>query len=181
LKNANRKAVPLDVTKLSRIFKILGDETRILILWDLFQNGESNVSDLAAKLNISASTLSHQLRTLRQEKLVKKRRIGKNIYYNLDDEHVASIIHYAIVHTNNNTNGGFFMKKTFKLLGLDCANCAAKIENAVQKIPGITSASVNFMTTKMVLEAEDDKMEDIISQATAIVKKLEPGVEIKKA
>lgn len=73
------------------------------------------------------------------------------------------------------------MKKTFKLIGLDCANCAAKIENAVQKISGVTSASVNFMTTKMVIEADDSKMDDIIVEATAIVKKLEPDVEVKKA
>jgi len=73
------------------------------------------------------------------------------------------------------------MKKTFKLVGLDCANCAAKIENAVQKIPGVTAANVNFMTTKMVLEADDSKMDEVISQATAIVKKLEPDVEVKKA
>lgn len=73
------------------------------------------------------------------------------------------------------------MKKTFKLVGLDCANCAAKIENAVQKIPGVTAANVNFMTTKMMLEADDSKMDEVISQATAIVKKLEPDVEVKKA
>ncbi len=73
------------------------------------------------------------------------------------------------------------MKKTFKLVGLDCANCAAKIENAVQKIPGVTTASVNFMTTKMVLEADDSKIDEVILQATAIVKKLEPDVEVKKA
>ncbi|WP_312699246.1 cation transporter [Sedimentibacter sp.] len=73
------------------------------------------------------------------------------------------------------------MKKTFKLVGLDCANCAAKIENAVQKISGVTSANVNFMTTKMVIEGDDSKMDDIIAEATAIVKKLEPDVEVKKA
>lgn len=73
------------------------------------------------------------------------------------------------------------MKKTFKLVGLDCANCAAKIENAVQKIPGVTAASVNFMTTKMVLEADETKIDDVVVQATAIVKKLEPDVEVKKA
>jgi len=75
----------------------------------------------------------------------------------------------------------FIMKKTFKLVGLDCANCAAKIENAVQKIPGVTDASVNFMTTKMVLEADETKIDDVVVQATAIVKKLEPDVEVKKA
>lgn len=73
------------------------------------------------------------------------------------------------------------MKKTFKLVGLDCANCAAKIEGAVQKLPGVSSASVNFMTTKMTLEADEDVMDKIVAQATAIVKKLEPDVEVRKA
>lgn len=73
------------------------------------------------------------------------------------------------------------MKKTFKLVGLDCANCAAKIEAAVQKISGVTAASVNFMTTKMVIEGDDAKMAEIITEATAIVKKLEPDVEVRKA
>lgn len=73
------------------------------------------------------------------------------------------------------------MKKTFKLVGLDCANCAAKIENLVQKISGVTSANVNFMTTKMVIEADDAQMPDVIIKATAIVKKLEPDVEVRKA
>lgn len=73
------------------------------------------------------------------------------------------------------------MKKSFKLVGLDCANCAAKIETAVQKIPGVTSATVNFMTTRMTLEAEREDMPAIVEQATAIVKRLEPDVEVTKA
>ena len=73
------------------------------------------------------------------------------------------------------------MKKTFKLEGLDCANCAAKIETAVQKIAGVTSANVNFMTTKMVIEAEAERMDDVVAEATAIVKKLEPDGTVRKA
>ena len=65
--------------------------------------------------------------------------------------------------------------------GLDCASCAAKIENAVAKLPGVSSASVNFMTTKMVIEGEDTRMDDIMEQATAIVKKMEPDVVVRKA
>ena len=72
------------------------------------------------------------------------------------------------------------MKKTFKLIGLDCANCAAKIENAISNLPDITSVSVNFMTTKMVIEADDARMPDVIIEATTIVKKLEPDVEVRK-
>jgi len=101
MENANRLAVQPNVAEISGIFKVLGDETRILIIWHLFQNGEICVSELAKKLNVSASALSHQFRILRQEKLVKKRRSGKNIYYSLDDDHVVSMIHSAIVHTNH--------------------------------------------------------------------------------
>lgn len=73
------------------------------------------------------------------------------------------------------------MKKTFRLEGLDCANCAAKIETAVKKLEGVKEATVNFMTTKMVIEAEDDRMTDIITEAEKIVKKIEPGTVMKKA
>ncbi|NFD75975.1 heavy metal transporter [Clostridium botulinum] len=73
------------------------------------------------------------------------------------------------------------MKKTFKLVGLDCANCAAKIENAVKELPEVISVSVNFMTTKMTIEAEADNMISIEENAKAIVKKLEPDVIVEKA
>lgn len=73
------------------------------------------------------------------------------------------------------------MKKSFKLVGLDCANCAAKIETAVQKIDGVQSATVSFMTTKMTIEAEREEMPAIVEQAEALVKKLEPDVKMVKA
>lgn len=73
------------------------------------------------------------------------------------------------------------MKKAFKLSGLDCANCAAKMETAISKLPGVNSVNINFMTTKMILETADDKMDEVLSSATTIIKKLEPQVEIKKA
>ncbi len=73
------------------------------------------------------------------------------------------------------------MKKTFKLEGLDCANCASKIETAVKALDGVTAATVNFMTTKMVIEGEDESFDSIVEKAKAIVKKLEPDVIVKKA
>jgi len=73
------------------------------------------------------------------------------------------------------------MKKTFRLEGLGCANCAAKMEREINKIDGVQSATVNFMTTKMVIEGEDDKMETIVPAAEKIVKKIEPCVKVKKA
>lgn len=73
------------------------------------------------------------------------------------------------------------MKKVFKLEGLGCANCAAKMERAINELDGVQNATVNFMTTKMVIEGEDEKMSVIVEAAEKIVKKIEPDVIIKKA
>ena len=54
------------------------------------------------------------------------------------------------------------MKKTFKLVDLDCANCAAKMEAAIKKLDGVTNASVSFMTQKLTIEAEDSKFDEIV-------------------
>jgi copper chaperone CopZ len=71
------------------------------------------------------------------------------------------------------------MKKTIKLQDLDCANCAAKIENALNKLEGVTSAKVNFLSQKMELEAPDDKFELILGEAKKLIKKVEPDVTVK--
>ena len=60
------------------------------------------------------------------------------------------------------------MRKTFELEDLDCANCAAKMENAVRGIEGVTFVSVSFMTQKMILEADDDKFNDIVKKAVKV-------------
>lgn len=73
------------------------------------------------------------------------------------------------------------MKKAFKLEGLECANCAAKIESAVKKLAGVTAASVNFVTTKMVIEAEEERFDEVVKSAHEIVHKFEPDVVVKKA
>ena len=71
------------------------------------------------------------------------------------------------------------MKKTIKLLDLDCGHCAAKIETAVKKIDGDTNVCVNFMNQKMILEAPDDKFGAILTEAKALIKKIEPDVTVK--
>ena len=76
---------------LSELFKIFGDSTRIKILYSMFDT-ELNVGDMAKILNLSQSSVSHQLRILKDSKLVKFRREGKSIYYSLDDEHVRTIL-----------------------------------------------------------------------------------------
>lgn len=81
----------------AELFKIFGDSTRIRILSALLQD-ELCVCDIGSLLNMTKSAVSHQLRILRQAKLVKNRRSGKEIYYSLDDDHVAKIIHLALEH-----------------------------------------------------------------------------------
>ncbi|WP_424580141.1 cation transporter [Vagococcus humatus] len=73
------------------------------------------------------------------------------------------------------------MKKTFRLEGLDCANCAMKIENAVKKIEGVDEASVNFMTTKLSIRADRENMPEILKETEKTVKQLEPDVDMVKA
>ena len=71
-----------------------------------------------------------------------------------------------------------FMKKVFKLIDLDCANCAAKVENAIVKLDGVTKVTVSFMTQKMTLEADDDKFDEVVEQAVKLAKKVDPDMEI---
>ena len=70
------------------------------------------------------------------------------------------------------------MKKTFSLIDLDCANCAAKMEQAIQKIDGVTSASVSFMTQKMTIEGEDERFEEILKEAVRACKKVDPDCRV---
>lgn len=72
------------------------------------------------------------------------------------------------------------MKKSFRLIGLDCANCAAKMERDIQKLPGVSKATVSLMTTRMTIEADDDKFDEIVKKATEIVNKYEPDVVVKR-
>ena len=76
---------------LAELFKVFGDSTRIRILFVLFE-AEVCVCDLAEALNMTQSAISHQLKILKQNKLVKARREGKSIFYSLSDQHVRSII-----------------------------------------------------------------------------------------
>ena len=70
------------------------------------------------------------------------------------------------------------MKKTFKMQDLDCAHCAAKMEAAIQKLPGVKSASISFMTQKITIEADDDKFDAVLQQAVKECKKVEPDCTI---
>lgn len=85
------------ITRLSDTFKMFGDSTRIRILWTLF-DCELSVSEISERLDMSQSAISHQLRTLKQARLVTARRDGKNTYYALDDDHVKRIIEQVLIH-----------------------------------------------------------------------------------
>ncbi len=70
------------------------------------------------------------------------------------------------------------MKKKFKLQGLDCANCAAKMEEAIKKVEGVENAGVSFMTQRLTIEAEESRMDEIMKQVVLLCKKIEPDCEI---
>ena len=82
---------------LAELFKVFGDSTRIRILFVLFE-AEVCVCDLAEALHMTQSAISHQLRILKQNKLVNSRREGKSIFYSLADEHVSKIIEFGMEH-----------------------------------------------------------------------------------
>ena len=82
---------------LADLFKIFGDSTRLGILFTLL-DGEMRVCDIAETLGMTLSAISHQLRTLKQARLVKARREGKTVYYSLADDHVRAIIDCGLEH-----------------------------------------------------------------------------------
>lgn len=71
------------------------------------------------------------------------------------------------------------MKKKFKLQDLDCANCAAKMEEAIKKIEGVSNATVSFMTQKMTIEADDSRFDEIMKEVVSVCRKVEPDCVIQ--
>jgi DNA-binding transcriptional ArsR family regulator len=94
-----RKLMPNEeaLLDLADLFKVFGDSTRVKIISALLHS-EMCVCDIAALLGMTKSSISHQLRALRQTKLVKTRRDGKAVFYSLDDEHVGAIFATGLVH-----------------------------------------------------------------------------------
>ncbi len=98
---AKKRMLPdRDAAELAALFKILGDQTRVRILRAL-DTCELCVCDLAALLEMTASAVSHQLRILRATKLVRFRKEGKIVYYNLDDAHVAGLMRDGLEHVRH--------------------------------------------------------------------------------
>ena len=97
--NKVKQDMPQDETlyDLAELFKVFGDSTRIKILYALFE-AELCVCDIAQLLSVSQTAVSHQLRVLKNNKLVKFRKEGKNVFYSLADDHVRRIIDQGIEH-----------------------------------------------------------------------------------
>lgn len=72
------------------------------------------------------------------------------------------------------------MKKKFAIEGIDCANCAAKMEDAINKIEGINSATINFFAEKITIDADDANFDDLVDEAEKACNKVDKGVTIKR-
>ena len=92
------------IPRAASFFKVVGDETRMKILCTIAEK-ELCVNDIADAVVMTKSAVSHQLRLLKEEGLVKARRDGKNIFYSLDDQHVVDILDIAFTHIDHKTHG----------------------------------------------------------------------------
>ena len=92
-----RKGMLKVINEVASFFKIVGDPTRTKILSILDKN-ELCVCDIANLLNMTKSSISHQLKTLKEASIVKCNRVGKEVYYTLDDEHVSEVFEVALYH-----------------------------------------------------------------------------------
>ncbi len=88
---------PVAIYDLADLFKLFGDSTRLGILWALSES-EMCVCDLCALLKMKQPAVSHQLKNLKQSRIVKARRDGKVIYYSLDDEHIRKLLNFGMEH-----------------------------------------------------------------------------------
>lgn len=100
----NNRVEEANLTELSELFKMLGDLTRIKIIWSL-DNRELCVCDIAKVLNMTKSAISHQLAILRHAGIVKYRRDGKGVYYTLDDEHITKLYEIGLEHIDHRMRG----------------------------------------------------------------------------
>ncbi len=100
MKEVNREIIPIA----TKFFKVIGDETRMGILCAI-SDGELCVNDISAAVSMTKSAVSHQLKLLKDEALVKSRREGKNIFYSLDDQHVIDMLDIAFAHIIHKREG----------------------------------------------------------------------------
>ena len=146
---------------LADLYKIFGDSTRLRILYVLYET-ELCVCDIAELCGMTVSAISHQLRILKQSTP------------SLHREWSTFPRNDFRINKNANKKEKTTMKKNFKLEGLDCANCAAKIEKNVKKLDGVKDATVSFFAQKLVLEADDEKFDEIVKEVAALVHRVDP-------
>ena len=72
------------------------------------------------------------------------------------------------------------MEKSFRLIDLDCANCAAKMERGINKIKGVNSCTVNFMMQKMIIDINDDIFDSVMDEVEKVIKKIKPDCKVKR-
>ena len=72
------------------------------------------------------------------------------------------------------------MEKSFRLIDLDCANCAAKMENKINKLKGVNKCIINFMASKMIIDINDDIFDSIMDEVEKLIKKVEPDCKVKR-
>ena len=89
-----------EIEALSAFFKMMGDPTRIKMMCVMAQ-GEMCVQDIASALDMTKSAISHQLSGLKESKIVKSRREGKNVFYSIDDDHVNAVLEIAMTHVKH--------------------------------------------------------------------------------
>ena len=173
---AVREQMPPDekLNRLAELFKVFGDPTRVKILYSLFES-ELCVCAIAELLGMTQSAISHQLKVLKDANLVSFRREGKTIYYSLADDHVNLIIAQGFNHITEEER---MVKNTYMMEDLDCAHCAAKMEEQIRKLEGVSEVSINFFAQKMIIELDEERAEDIMNQAQRAVKKVDPNCSI---
>ena len=98
------KSKEKELENLTTLFKILGDSTRTKILW-ILDRQEMCVCDIANVLNMTKSSISHQLAVLREAGIVRFRRNGKEVYYTLDDEHISRLYEIGLEHIHHKMKG----------------------------------------------------------------------------
>ena len=87
-----------EIFELAELFKVFGDSTRIRILYELFEAPELNVTEIAERISMTVSAVSHQLKTLRTTNLIRGRRSGRTVCYTLADDHVKTILSMGLEH-----------------------------------------------------------------------------------
>lgn len=186
---------------LADLFRMFSDTTRVKILYALVER-ERSVGEIAEITGSSQSAVSHQLRTLRQARLVKFRREGRSILYSLADGHVTTILNQGMSHVLEfiGSHGAgtdpvaapmrgqtaamrpegkeATMRKSFKLDEIDCASCAQKLEDILAGVEGVRSVKVNFLTQKLTLEADEGAFDEVLDRVVETVEDIEPDCAV---